>query len=194
MSERTARAPALPVEDRRRAIVAAVIPLLLERGADVTSRQLADAAGVAEGTIFRAFGDKESVIAAAAEMYFDPDTARNALRAIDPDDPFETKLAQVIDRVRERVTGTMRMMAALGRRLPPPHSARGDTGEIIGRVFAAELPRLGLSAERLEHLVRVVAFGSAIPPVARVDDPLTSEELAHILAHGLLDPQEGGSR
>ncbi|MCU1430433.1 MAG: DNA-binding transcriptional regulator, AcrR family, partial [Actinomycetia bacterium] len=36
-------------------IVAATLPLLLEHGDRVTSRQIAEAAGIAEGTIFRAF-------------------------------------------------------------------------------------------------------------------------------------------
>jgi AcrR family transcriptional regulator len=44
-------------DDRRRAIVAAVVPLLLEHGDDVSTRQIADAAGIAEGTIFRVFPD-----------------------------------------------------------------------------------------------------------------------------------------
>jgi len=193
MSERTGRAPALPVEDRRRAIVAAVIPLLLERGADVTSRQIAEAAGVAEGTIFRAFGDKESLIAAAVEVYFDPDTARNGLRGIDPDDALEAKLIQVVDLIRARVVGAMRMMAALGTRTPPTSRERGDTDEIIGRIFAADLAGLGLSAARLDQLLRVVAFGSAIPGLSPEVAPLTSEELVRILLHGILH-QEGGSR
>ena len=47
-------------------IIDAVIPLILEHGVGITSRQIAEAAGVAEGTVFRAFGDKESLIAAAA--------------------------------------------------------------------------------------------------------------------------------
>lgn len=193
MIERTGRAPALPVEDRRRAILAAVIPLILDRGADITSRQIAEAAGVAEGTVFRAFGDKETLIEAAAKAYFDPATVHDRMLAIDPDDPFEAKLAQVIEIVRSRVAGVMRMMAALGRRVPPPHTHRGDSAEIIARIFAPELDRLPLSPARLEQLVRAVAFGAAIPPVNPVGTPFTSQELAHILANGLLEAPEGAS-
>ena len=52
------RARPLPPDDRREAILEAIIPLLQERGRNVTSRELAEAAEVAEGTLFRAFGDK----------------------------------------------------------------------------------------------------------------------------------------
>src|SRR5690606_23916200 len=45
------RARPLAPEERREAILDAVLPLLRERGREVTSRELAEAAGVAEGTI-----------------------------------------------------------------------------------------------------------------------------------------------
>ena len=54
------RATALPPSERRAEIVAATLPLLLAHGAAVTTRQIAEAAGIAEGTIFRVFPDKES--------------------------------------------------------------------------------------------------------------------------------------
>ena len=56
------RAAALPVEERRAAIVTAALPLFLEGGARVTTREIATAAGIAEGTIFRVFDDKHALI------------------------------------------------------------------------------------------------------------------------------------
>ncbi len=49
-------------EDRREAIVQATIPLLFTHGANVTTSQIAKAAGIAEGTVFRAFKDKQELI------------------------------------------------------------------------------------------------------------------------------------
>lgn len=51
-------------EDRREAIVQATIPLLFTHGANVTTSQIAKAAGIAEGTVFRVFKDKRELIRA----------------------------------------------------------------------------------------------------------------------------------
>ncbi len=61
----------MPPEERRAAIVAATLPLLLERGLPLTTREIAEAAGIAEGTIFRVFPDKEAVVEATVEAAFD---------------------------------------------------------------------------------------------------------------------------
>src|SRR5947199_2681726 len=62
---RRRRVPAMAPEDRRASLVAVTIPLLREFGVAVSTRQIADAAGVAEGTIFGAFPDKASLLRAA---------------------------------------------------------------------------------------------------------------------------------
>ena len=77
------RAAALPPEERRSMIVAATLPLLLEHGDRVTSRQIAEAAGIAEGTIFRVFADKDEIIVAVVEAALDPAPLEAAL----DDDP-----------------------------------------------------------------------------------------------------------
>ncbi len=70
---KTKRASALPPDERRSMIIAATLPLLLEHGDRVTSRQIAEAAGIAEGTIFRVFADKDEIIAAVIETALDPE-------------------------------------------------------------------------------------------------------------------------
>ena len=59
-------------DNRRRAIVEAITPLLIEHGGGVTTRQMAEAAGIAEGTIFRVFSDKCALIHEAIKSGMDP--------------------------------------------------------------------------------------------------------------------------
>src|ERR671931_1196638 len=66
------RARPLPPEERRAALIAATLQLVATHGTKVTSRQIAEAAGVAEGTIFRVFPDKEALIRAAVAAALDP--------------------------------------------------------------------------------------------------------------------------
>ena len=49
-------------DERRQALIDATTPLLIEHGLAVPTRQIAEAAGVAEGTIFRVFDSKEELI------------------------------------------------------------------------------------------------------------------------------------
>ena len=72
-------------DDRREALVDATIPLLHEHGRTVTTKQIADAAGVAEGTIFRAFGSKDDLIHAAVTDAITNDGLDAALRSLPSD-------------------------------------------------------------------------------------------------------------
>src|ERR1700712_744927 len=99
------RARPMAPDERRHALVQCVIPLLKEHGRDVSTRQIAEACGVAEGTVFRAFGDKESLIAAAVEAYFDPQPFRDALGGIDATLPPEQKIGEGPRLLRGRFAG-----------------------------------------------------------------------------------------
>src|SRR5437763_1994285 len=110
------RASALPPDERRSMIVRATLPLLLENGEMVTSRQIADAAGIAEGTIFRVFADKDALIAAVIDAALDTEPLERALASIDLALPFEKALAAAIDLLQQRVVDVWRLASSIGNR------------------------------------------------------------------------------
>src|SRR3954453_5603890 len=91
------RAAALPPDERRSMIVQATLPLLLEHGEMVTTRQIADAAGIAEGTIFRVFPDKDTLIRAVVDAALDTETLDRALSAIADGLPFEKSILAAVE-------------------------------------------------------------------------------------------------
>jgi AcrR family transcriptional regulator len=110
--ERRRRVPAMAPEDRRAALIAATIPLLQEQGLDVSTRQIADAAGVAEGTIFGVFRDKNSLVVTALLHALDPQPTLDALAAIDRSLGLRLRLIAAANRVGERFTSDARLMSA----------------------------------------------------------------------------------
>jgi AcrR family transcriptional regulator len=93
---RPKRAAALPADERRSMIIAATLPLLLEHGEMVTTHHIADAAGIAEGTIFRVFASKEALIEAVIDHALDVGSVERAIAGIDAGLPLEEAVAQVV--------------------------------------------------------------------------------------------------
>ncbi|MGO7983999.1 TetR/AcrR family transcriptional regulator, partial [Rhizobium johnstonii] len=65
------RAKPLSRDDRRNAIMEAIVPLIVAHGRSVTSKQIAEAAGVAEGTIYSVFADKDELLEATVHHHLE---------------------------------------------------------------------------------------------------------------------------
>ncbi|GEK80722.1 TetR/AcrR family transcriptional regulator [Agrococcus baldri] len=97
-------------DDRRAQIIEAVTPAVLEHGGAITSRQLAEAAGVAEGTLFKAFGDKESLLTALTEHHMTNDDAVAEFTS----DSLEELVATLVAVLVERMRFMFQLVVALG--------------------------------------------------------------------------------
>ena len=112
------RAAALPPEERREALIAATLPLVLEHGTAVSTRLIAEAAGVAEGTIFRAFGSKDALISAVMVTAMDTTDLIRALERVDRSLPLRERTTAAVELGQKRLRSVFRLM--LSMRLRPP--------------------------------------------------------------------------
>lgn len=148
----TPRAVPLRPDDRRAAILAAVAPLVVERGPAVSTHDLACAAGVAEGTLFRVFRSKDELVVAAARTVFAEDDHLSLLAGIDPAAPLEAKLVEIVtiwQGVVRRFLTVYLAFGAAGRK-----DALGSPGTEIDRAVADEADRItaGLLAPDADRL------------------------------------------
>lgn len=129
------RAPALPPTERRVSIVRSALALIRERGTLPTTREIAEAAGVAEGTVFRAFDTKERLVEAVVEEAFCPAPVAVRLAAIDEGLPLRERLVALVTVLQERFSEIFGVMGALGLTAPPAgveehRGCRPDTGHV----------------------------------------------------------------
>jgi len=174
------RAAALPPEERRAEIVAATLPLLLAHGPAVTTRQIAEAAGIAEGTIFRVFPDKDSLIAAVVDAALDTANVDAALGAIDAALPLEARLEAAVEILRRRMADVLQLRAAVGVFDSRPSADLGS----LANVFEPDRASLRRDPLQAAHLLRGLTLAGTHPSLAP-GEPLTSAEIVSLLLDGL---------
>jgi AcrR family transcriptional regulator len=115
---RRRRSEALTADERRAEILQAVMPLLAVRGPLVTSAEMAEAADVAQGTIFHVFGDKQAVIDAAVRSAFDLQPLVDEIQALVAERDLVTRLGAAIDLICARLTTALPLIMKCGGSKP----------------------------------------------------------------------------
>lgn len=179
-------------EDRRAALIAATIPLLHEHGLDVSTKQIAQAAGVAEGTIFGVFPDKRSLLTAAIVHAFDPAPTLDAIAAIDPGLELRARLSAAATLIIGRFAGNARLMSAarLAQHAADPdgvarmHQAREDLLAALTRLIEPDAALLRRPPAAVARLVLLFCGANTYGPFG--DRTYDGAELVSLLFDGVL--------
>ena len=178
------RATALPLEERRAAIVQATLPLFLEQGGAVTSKEIAQAAGIAEGTIFRVFEDKTALLDAVMEAALDPAPTELAVRAIDETLPFEDKLIAAVEILRQRVLYVFHVLSVASGTTLGPTKPRNVELPSLTAIFESESEHLSRAPADAARVLRGLTF-ACVHPSFGADEPLTSRDIVAVLLDGI---------
>lgn len=178
---RSSRAAPLPPDERRAAIIEAVIPLLSEYGDRTTSRQIAQAARVSEGTIFKVFTSKEDLFTAVIERAIDPENFEAAMREVDRSADFHTQLVETTSLVQRRIVEVWHLVSKVTHR-PNRKGHLPDSPALIA-LLQEHQDQLRMPAPEAARLLRGLALSLTHPML--VSSPATAEHIVDFFLNGV---------
>ncbi|WP_430783548.1 TetR/AcrR family transcriptional regulator [Actinoplanes sp. G11-F43] len=194
MENRRRRVPAMAPEERRAALIEATIPLLHEHGLEVSTRQIASAAGVAEGTIFGVFETKSQLVVCSVLKALDPQPDLDGLAAIDRSAPLRERVIVAAELVHRRFLERAHLMHAarklimVGEQDPETVARmtanRERLGVALADVFAPDAERLRVTPARAAHLLLMFCGANTFGPYGEPDS-FSGADLAALLLDGI---------
>lgn len=177
-------------DDRRATLVQATLPLLVRHGRTVTTRQIADAAGVAEGTIFRVFESKEDLIRDALDVAFDIAPFLDDLRGIDPEQPLRDLVTDYVSILQRRFQGIFALMSAVGLVGPPTahkhsHDSREEAVRVMTELLAPYADELTVPCDHFVRVIRLLTFSGSHPHLTD-GHSLTPDDIVTTVLDGLI--------
>lgn len=202
----------MPSERRREAILEAVEAQVVDHDMELTSKELAKLAGVAEGTLFRVFGSKEELLVAAFAHHLAQVASDESWKSklADSGADLDDQLARYIDVITGRIGEWTHLLGVLHRFLRGTGEAkardlRKSAVPEMQRVRALYVRTLDQFAEScrmmlaphtdalrvsLDDAVAFVQSTATSLAVSRQfhDFGLSAEQSADMVLHGVIGP------
>ncbi len=180
---RCGRAAPLPPSERRAAIINAVIPLLVTNGELPTSRQIAAAAEVSEGTIFNVFADKADLLESVVAAVLDPTAFEQLIDDIDREQQFATQLEIAIAELQRRVVDVWRVLSIVPHE--PLNAKRWAGSPAITSLLANSDVPLRFQPDQAAEMLRAITLSLTHPLMS--DGPLAPSVIVDVFLHGVIE-------
>lgn len=194
-----------------------------QRGELPSTREIAEAAGVAEGTLFRAFPTKEELLEEVIAAAFCPAPLLRELDGIDVTLPLRPRLVAVVTALQQRLFDVFELMVGLSLSAPPrgrvgehractagsghvPCSGRDPRGEPaaghpdddhasvrIAALVEADAQLLSCTPLELARYLRLLTFSGSHRQLTH-GHLLSPETIVAVVLDGVLDRQPASSR